>query len=299
VWVFFLIEPPLDEGEVFEAFTMILIYFATGWVVWMLSAHLRRDAAELRANNDELCRTRDQLVAEERLAAVGRFASAIAHEIRNPVAAIASSLATAERDSLPQDLRAEMTRIALKEAGRLQQLTTDFLTYARSKPPQLAMVQVGVVIDYLLGLVRARAEERSVAIEGSCPASLAATMDEFQIHRAMLNLVMNAIDATPAGGRVRIGAQNNGVNAPLILFVENNGAAISADAAAHVFEPFFTTKATGTGLGLAIARNIAAGHGGSLTLAANEPGRVRFELSLPAGAEIAVGTAEPAPAKCA
>jgi signal transduction histidine kinase len=94
------------------------------------------------------------------------------------------------------------------------------------------------------------------------------------MHQAMLNLATNALDATPPGGKVLIGAVR------VELFVENSGPAISNDVVQTLFEPFFTTKLHGTGLGLPIARRIAEAHGGELVLSRNEPGRVRFSIRL-------------------
>ena len=108
--------------------------------------------------------------------------------------------------------------------------------------------------------------------------ALAATVDRGQIERALLNLLLNAVEATPAGGRIALRARANGPAG--VLEVENSGDPIPPDALSRIFEPFFTTKRHGTGLGLAIAKNVARGHGGDLRVAANEPGRVTFALTL-------------------
>lgn len=93
--------------------------------------------------------------------------------------------------------------------------------------------------------------------------------------------MMNALDATPAGGLITIGADSDDAGETVNLFVENSGAAIDSETAGRIFEPFFTSKTKGTGLGLAILRNIARAHGGEASLALNEPYRVRFVITLP------------------
>jgi len=193
-------------------------------VVALLVGRLRREQGRLRDSLAELERARDRLVSEEKLAAVGRFASAIAHEVRNPVA---------------------------------------------------------TTVGYVAGLAQARLSQAGLQLTVQCPEDLVAPFDPFQVHQALLNLMMNACDATPSGGLITMGARpvpGGGV----ALFVENSGPAIPEDVVPKLFEPFFTTKPRGSGLGLAISRAIARGHGGDLVLEVNEPGRVRLALNIPA-----------------
>ena len=270
--------------EIFESITIVLIYFVVGIIVWIMSEHRRRDSAELRRNYAQLKSMHERLVKDERLAAVGRLASAIAHEIRNPVAAISSSLAAAAGESLPADVRLEMARIAAREATRLEKLTGDFLSYARAKPLELRQTCVADVVKYVADLVTARAAESSVAIKTECDADFLSMMDDFQIHGALLNLAINAIDASPKGFSVVIGAclRDAESAAPRIeIYTQNNGSPIPAAVADQIFEPFVTTKPAGTGLGLAIARNVAFAHGGSLELTDNQQDKIRFTLTIP------------------
>ena len=120
-------------GEYIEAGALSVIYTVMGVLVWLLVNNLREREARFVRNLEELERTRQRLLSEEKLAAVGRLSRAIAHEIRNPVAMIASSLATAARAGQDEAERKEMFAIAAKEAARLERLTTDFLVYARPR----------------------------------------------------------------------------------------------------------------------------------------------------------------------
>ena len=128
----------LKFGEYIEAGAMTVIYSVMGVLVWLLVNNLRTREARFARNLEELERTRQQLLADEKLAAIGQLSRAIAHEIRNPVAMISSSLATATRPGLDESEREEMFSIAAKEAQRLERLTTDFLVYARPRPVQVA-----------------------------------------------------------------------------------------------------------------------------------------------------------------
>ena len=283
VWFFYLRFPPVAVGEYYEAATVSTIFILVAVIVWVLAGRLRRDHDQLSANLDELQQTRDHLVAEEKLAAVGRLSASIAHEIRNPVAMISSSLAMALEDGVEAPLRAELFEIAAREAGKLEKLTTDFLSYAHTRPPDRRATQICTLLRNVASLARAYASGDDVTIDVACDDDLEADIDQFQIQQALLNLTINAIDAAPPGGVVRLGARVV-PGASLGLYVENTGEAIAAEAAGRIFEPFFTTKSRGTGLGLAITRNIARAHGGDAALDLNEHGRIRFTITLPAPA---------------
>jgi signal transduction histidine kinase len=277
IWVYFLRHPPIDVEEFFEVATEGLVFVVVGLVSWGLVNSMRRDAATLKRALDELRHTQDRLVAEEKLAAVGRLSSAIAHEIRNPVGAIVSALATGQRPELPEATRAEMHALAATEAGRLEKLTTDFLAYARTRPPDLQPIPVRDTLEYVAGLMRARAGEAPLEIRVDCAGEFRLRADGHQVQQALINLAINALEHTPADGRVVLGAaKEKGMAA---LFVENTGSAVPDPAS--LFEPFFTTRPNGTGLGLAISRNIARAHGGDCMLSHNISGAVRFTLMLP------------------
>ena len=276
VWKFFQRHPPMDIGEYFETGITGLIFLIVGVLVWRLVNDLRDQEKRLARNSAELDQAREKLLQEEKLAAVGRLSSAIAHEIRNPVAMISSSIATAKRLSGPE--REEMFEIASDEANRLVTLTTDFLAYARPRPPKLAPTSVADVVAYVADAARAHASEKGVHFEVETP-DLAAEMDSGQVHQALLNLIINAVDASPAGGIVCLRSHTH--DRRICIEVENSGQPIPKEELVRIFEPFFTTKPKGSGLGLPIARNIARAHGGDLVVEVNGPERVRFSLTLP------------------
>jgi two-component system, NtrC family, sensor histidine kinase HydH len=279
VWNYFRLHPPADINEYVEAATISVIYTVTGLLVWILVNHLRSNQVRLARNLAELEATRSKLIQQEKLAAVGRFSAAIAHEIRNPVAMILSALTTAAGRGLPPEERQEMFDIAAKEAGRLERLTTDFLTYAHPRPTTKVRVDISDSVAYIADVCRPHASERHVELRYESPQGLWADADLDQLHQALLNLVMNAIEASPAGGRVTIHGSLEGPT--VTIEVENDHGPIPDGAAAKIFEPFFTTKPSGTGLGLAIARGIILAHQGSLALSQNQADLVRFTISLP------------------
>ena len=271
----------LKFGEYIEAGAMSVIYSVMGVLVWLLVNNLRAREAKFAHNLEELERTRQQLLSEEKLAAIGRLSRAIAHEIRNPVAMISSSLATAARPGQPEEEREEMFAIAAKEAERLERLTTDFLVYARPRPVQLAPVNVADTLNYVATVARAHAANEGVTIDVAADSNLEGEFDATQLHQALLNLVLNAIDACHRGDLVKLDAQMNG-NGTIRIDVVDPAGPIPDEVVERIFEPLFTTKQSGNGLGLAIARNIVLAHGSDIVLRENEPTRVCFSIEIPA-----------------
>lgn len=279
-WIhhYFSIHPPARPTEYLETGMIAVIFCLIGPLVWFLVNQLRESEASLYKRMSELQAAREKLASEEKLAAVGRFASGIAHEIRNPVAMIASSLATAAYPAADAHEREEMFAIAAREAKRLEGLTTDFLTYARPSAVQRSVVSIADIVRHIGDVTRMRAADRSINVSSKLEEDFFAELDASQIEGALLNLSLNALDATPDGGciELRVSREKNMVR----LDVENSGNSIADSNLAHVFEPFYTTKPGGTGLGLAIARSIAMAHGGDLWVSGNRDGAVVFSMTI-------------------
>lgn len=282
VWRYYKARPPLEIGEYFEAGTTSLMLLAVGEVVWLLVRGLRDKETRLADNLLELQRTRERLVEEERLSAVGRLSSAIAHEIRNPVSMISSSIATAKQLSGPE--KEEMFDIASLEANRLVQLTNEFLNYARPRSLEPVLTSLSDTLAYVADACRAHASDNGVEIDVGGSEDLSAMADPGLLQQALIDLIMNAVDGAVPGSTIHLKAHRE--NQHLAIDVENCGTPVSPVNTRRIFEPFFTTKPNGTGLGLAIARNIARAHGGDLVLSSNEPERIRFSLTLPLSAEV-------------
>lgn len=271
-----LVSPP---GRYLEAAMVSFILLVVGIVVWLLVNNLEQREAKLGESLSQLERARERLLGEEKLAAVGRLSSAIAHEIRNPVAVITSALSTANRADMQPAVREEMRDIAVKEAARLEKLTTDFLAYARPRGPKKAIISVPDTLSYVVDICRVRAHEKGVALSVERADALTADIDAAQVQEVLINLVMNAVEASPPSGKVKLRATvvEDGL---LQIDVKDAAGPIPGDVTARIFEPFFTTKPGGTGLGLAIARNIVRAHGGDLLLSENQAGSVTFSVLL-------------------
>jgi len=279
VWRFAKFQPPNYASEYLEAGVISVVYALTGLLVWLLVNQLRSDQRKLADNLGELERTRERLVVEEKLAVVGRLSSAVAHEIRNPVSIIASSLVTADRPEVGEQQRREMHAIARSEAARLEKLTSDFLSYARPSEPKRNPTAMSEVLGYIAEIAGVHASKKEISVLVESDGDLRANIDREQLQRALLNLLLNAIDATPVGGQIVIRSSRPSAQS-VELQVENSGNPIPKEVLSRIFEPFYTTKPHGTGLGLAISRNIARVQGGDLIVTQNEPGHVCFTMTI-------------------
>ena len=273
-------QPPFLLGELLEVATLILLLFTVGSLVWVLFDLLGKREGQLRDRLRELQLTRNKLVEEEKLAAIGRLASAVAHEVRNPVAIISSAIEAAASANLSREEREDMSSVALTEARRLEKLTTDFLSYAQPGDLPHTEIDVFTLIGYIASIAKAQALGKHVSIRLNIEGGCLLYGNEDQLQQALLNLMRNAIDASPEGGQVSVECEPS---YDLVrMAIENQGPMIPEYAVPKIFEPFFTAKSGGTGLGLSIANKIAERHGGTLKLEQNREDHICFALLLPA-----------------
>lgn len=275
---YFAMHPQPSGAEYLEAGMLAIVLALVGMMTWALVRILRSHQTALATALNDLRATRERLVIEEKLAAVGRLASGIAHEIRNPVAMIVGALTTAaDRGTEPSE-RDEMFLIAGRQARRLESLTGDFLSYARPSQPRRSSILVTDLLTGIADTARVRAPDKRILIACEACEDQSVTVDAAQVEGALLNLTLNAIEASPGSGAITVHASVR--QGMLSIDVENEGPAIPEERLARIFEPFFTTKPAGNGLGLAIARGVATAHGGDLWVSRNENGRVVFTMTL-------------------
>ncbi|HUV96302.1 MAG TPA: HAMP domain-containing sensor histidine kinase [Acidobacteriaceae bacterium] len=284
-WVFYSghFRPPFAMGEMMESATLVLVFFIVGSLVWFLMNRIRMRTYELSRKMEDLERTRYRLVEEEKLAAVGKLASSVAHEIRNPVAIISGALEAAESATFGEAEREEMSRVAMVEARRLEKLASDFLSYAQISSEPFEPLDLGTLAGYVEAVVRVQAMSKRLRVNLRMDTVELCIVrgNEGQLQQVLLNLMRNAVDAAPEGST--IGVQVHPCEAgEAVITIENEGQAIPDSVVPRIFEPFFTNKANGTGLGLAIARRIVERHKGQLLLVRNEADHIVFQLTLPA-----------------
>jgi signal transduction histidine kinase len=221
-----------------------------------------------------------RLIRSERLAAIGRMAAHIAHEVRNPLASIGLNAELLEEELAQQPDGAKLCRAIQHEVDRLTALTQEYLRFARLPQPKLERQDLRPILLSLLDFIREEARTRGVTVVEQLPESLPALdLDEGQVRQALLNLCRNALEAMSGGGTLTVGAVAAGP--ALEVTVADTGSGIAAEHLPRVFEPFFSTKEHGTGLGLALTQHIVMAHGGAITID-SEPGRgTRFVVRLP------------------
>ena len=200
-------------------------------------------------------------------------------EIRNPVAIISSAIEAAASAAFSIEEREEMAKVALMEARRLEKLTTDFLAYAQPGPAPRMEVDAMALIGYMGSIARAQALHKQIKIDVRTEEGCMIFGNEDQLQQALLNLLRNAIDASPEFGHISVEVSKQ--KETVRISIENQGPSIPAYAVPKIFEPFFTAKRGGTGLGLPIARKIAERHGGEIKLERNAEECVLFTLLLP------------------
>src|SRR5215217_2998401 len=229
---------------------------------------------------EENLRLERELAERERLAALGRMAATVAHEIKNPLSAI-KSIAQVMRED--ENLRNEYERdlgLIVGETDRLSQSVTQLLSFARKESPATQPLSVDELLRSIVDLFRANATEQGIVIgcEVKVQAELAGKSVS-ALRDALSNLLLNALQATPAGGRVELmAAQSDG---ELVISVQDSGSGVPADLRERIWEPFFTTRQRGTGLGLAIVRKRVQEVGGTATLDSHNGGGALFQLRVP------------------
>jgi two-component system sensor histidine kinase HydH len=217
------------------------------------------------------------------LASLGTMAAGLAHELRNPLNAAHLQLNVAQR-RLAQKNATELSRarkaveLAQSEMKRLADLVADFLRFAKPQPLRLICADLRATAQVIVDLLAPTATEQGVALDLVPGPPVSVEMDEEKMKQVLLNLVRNAIEASPPSTRVRVRVEAR--DAWAHLSVEDAGQGVSPDASVSVFEPFFTTKDTGTGLGLSIVHRIALDHGGSVSFE-SVPGHTVFRVALP------------------
>jgi len=220
--------------------------------------------------------------AEAQLKSLGMMAASLAHEIRNPLGAIKGLTQLAQED-LPSDHTTQVQlRTVVSEAERLERLITDLLDFARAKEPQISQFELSELLSNLKSMLEPRLQGSKVALH--LPSNMAPTpvrSDPAGVRQILLNVLMNAIDATPEGGAVELAATRNESEKSIVIQVDDSGKGLGQNNPDELFQPFVTTKARGTGLGLAISRQIAEKLGGSLNLENLPEGGARCSITLP------------------
>ncbi len=229
-----------------------------------------------------VARARTEALSNERLAAIGKMAAHVTHEIRNPLSSIGLNVELLEeelagaKDSDAKNLLSAISR----EVGRLEQLSEEYLRVARLPSPRMEAEDVAALVRDVAAFTKKEMERAgcvvNVTVAEKVPPAL---FDEAQLRQALLNLLRNAREAMPKGGEIDVEVRAEGMS--VVVIVDDRGSGISEEVRARIFDPFFSTKGEGTGLGLAITRQIVEAHGGTISCAPRDGGGTSFRIALP------------------
>jgi len=226
-----------------------------------------------------------QIESSRQMAVLGQFAAQLSHEIRNPLTSIKLNLQKLERtarDGRMPDDAARPLEIALREVARLDTVVRGVLHLTRDRPQGEEVVPLRRLADEALEVVSSQAEARKVAIERTYTvAEDAVRVDPAQVKGALLNLFLNALDAMPNGGTLRVESIRDGDR--VALRIRDTGDGVGGSVRDEIFRPFYTTKESGTGLGLPLAKRAIEDNGGTLALASSDS-----DPQVTAGAEFVI-----------
>jgi signal transduction histidine kinase len=242
--------------------------------------HYQQVAGQLSSVYEKVQANFEGMKRAERLSAIGQLSAGLAHEIRNPLASISGAAAILARSQHLDQKNTKCLEIITSECERLNGLLTNFLNFARPRPPRLQVVHLEPVLDNVLELASHGVRGKAVRFERNVQAGLRPVeCDPEQLEQVLLNLMINAIEASPDGGTVTLSAAAE--EAGIAIGVVDHGHGVAPAHIDRLFDPFFTTKEHGTGLGLPVAHQIVRQMGGSLMAQANAGHGMTFSIVLP------------------
>jgi signal transduction histidine kinase len=219
-----------------------------------------------------------ELRRQDRLAALGKVVAGVAHEIRNPLNSIRLSLELLDRRVRRGSLSSEEVAGALEEVDRLDRILSRLLAFGRPGARQREFQDLRPLIARAANIVRQQAQTRRVELVLEPNDPIEADVDGVEIEQVLINLLLNAIEASPEGAAVHVRAARE--DGCVKIAVEDQGPGVPETIRDHIFDPYFTTKEAGNGLGLSVSREVASHHGGSLDLVTGGAGTA-FVLRLP------------------
>jgi len=251
--------------------------------------HLRNLMSAVSDTRSRLERSRQRLLAAEKLASVGKLAASLAHEIRNPLTAMKMWLFSAQEAVQGNADLVRRLGIVSEEIGRLESIVRDFLEFSRPSAPHCQPCDLSEIVNQTLELLAPRLQGAKVCAAWTSPSAPPPVLvDAGQVKQVLLNLLGNAVDAMPGGGEIRIVAspeRNADDQLMLVVRICDTGPGMPPEVHSRIFEPFFSTKENGTGLGLCIAAQVMARHGGGLVLESSTEQGTTFAVWLPLASE--------------
>jgi two-component system sensor histidine kinase HydH len=242
-----------------------------------------------RASPHEKMRLGRTMTHDQAPELIETLAAGVAHEVRNPLNSVQINLSILEQElaEILPDRQAHVFSVLSKIAGeikRLDDFVSEFLRFARSPKLNVERLRVPPLITELATFMSPECSKKGVSLELDLGGPEVAWVDGFQLKQAILNLLLNALQATPPGGHVVV--RTAGDKRSLVIAVRDDGEGMSPEAREKAFTPFFTTREEGTGLGLPLVRRIVEQHGGSVEIASSEGKGTTVTIVFPAPAGV-------------
>ncbi len=233
---------------------------------------------ELQQSLADLASAHEQLVRQERLAAIGQLASTVGHELRNPLGVISNAVYLLRGDLGPDPTPAGQRHLATaeREVSAATVIVSDLLEFAREREPVVDDVDVSGLLDEVLAILP---PPTGVTVERTGSGDVTVRGDREMLRQVLLNIIGNGYQAMPDGGRLTVDVST--VDGAVRMRVADTGAGMTAEAKERLFEPFFTTKPRGVGLGLAVTKRIVEAHHGTITVSSEEGHGSEFTVLLP------------------
>lgn len=276
--------PPPDQPEaLYSVSNSELAYYALVnslvlFVVALLAVYL---AERLRLTGGELEEARERAEQAERMAAMGRLAAGLAHEIRNPLSSIAGSIQLLRSGPGMTDEDRELCEIVLRESARLNDLVTDMLDLSRPRPAAPITLDLVRLVREVVELAgRSGRATTDVTIKLKAPSSVLVRADGGQLRQLIWNLVRNAVQASSADDEVRVEVSVDPHTEHVWLAVKDRGVGLDEEAKQRLFDAFFTTRTQGTGVGLAVVKRIADEHGFTIDVESERGYGATFRVDL-------------------
>ncbi len=242
----------------------------------------KKETEDLRRAYAELQKSKDELVRSEKLAFTGRIAASIAHEIRNPLTNVAMSIQQLKKAIKPEEPKAKHIEIVEKNIERINYLITELLNCARPPKLNLQPYNIHKVLRDTLDSTKAKIKSQRIELVRKFtlkPSQI--IVDKEQIGRCFLNIILNAIDAMPRGGKLTIITELD--KDFYLVKIQDTGRGIPEEDIIRIFDPFFSTKPDGVGLGLTLCYGIIVSHGGTIEVESKLKRGSIFTVSLPVG----------------
>jgi signal transduction histidine kinase len=264
----------------FQVLVVLTIMLVMGILFIVLISVVKKGEETIEARARERLRLKEQLNRAEHLSSIGEMVAGVSHEIRNPLGIIRSSTELLKKKVSKLDPSNTIPDVIIEESARLNNIITDFLNFAKPPQPSLTECRIEEIIQKNIDYLSSDAAQKGYLLDhrqyGDLPAIMA---DGDMLYQAFLNILINAMQSMPDGGRIQvdiIGEDNK-----IILHFKDSGDGIDQEIIDKIWAPFFTTKEQGTGLGLGIVKNIIEAHGGKINIVNHETGGVDAMITLP------------------